>query len=249
VKDNFGEKYAISVRDVTVRYRSMKAFSIRGAALNLKNRKKEEYEALSGVSFDVEVGQIVGIVGRNGSGKSTLLRTIAGVFSPDEGELNTYNNKVSLLAIGVGFKTELSGLENIYLSGLLLGFDMETIKAKAPEIIEFSELGEFINKPVKTYSSGMYSRLSFSIAVILDADVILIDEVLSVGDASFKKKSTKKMREIIQKDNRTVVIVSHSLGVLKELCDVAMWIEAGEIKEFGETTEVVDKYKEHMNAT
>jgi len=246
VKENASEKYAISVKDLVVRYRSMKSFSIRGSALNLGNRKKDVFEALKGVSFDVETGRIVGVVGRNGSGKSTLLRTIAGVFSPDEGELTTYDNRVSLLAIGVGFQTQLSGIENIYLSGLLLGFDLETIKAKIPEIVEFSELGDFVYKPVRTYSSGMHSKLSFSITAILEADVILIDEVLSVGDVNFKKKSEEKMREIIQGDNKTVVIVSHSMKILRELCTEAIWIEGGKMKAHGETNKVIDEYEQFM---
>ena len=179
---------AIEVKDVKVAYRSMKSFSIRKNPGKIRQRR-DYYEALKGVSFQVARGKIVGIIGKNGSGKSTLLKTIAGVFSPDEGTVNTFGSRLSLLAIGIGFQSNLSGLENIYLSGLLLGFTEKEIKERLPEIIEFSELGGFIYKPVQTYSSGMYSKLAFSITAILDTEIILIDEVLSVGDINFREKS------------------------------------------------------------
>lgn len=182
---------AIEVKDVKVAYRSMKSFSIKKSLGKIRQRR-DYYEALKGVSFEVPKGKIVGIIGKNGSGKSTLLRTIAGVFSPDEGTVNTFGNRLSLLAIGIGFQANLSGLENIYLSGLLLGFTEKEIKKRLPEIIEFSELGDFIYKPVQTYSSGMYSKLAFSITAILDTEIILIDEVLSVGDINFRARATRR---------------------------------------------------------
>ena len=186
------------------------------------------------------------VVGPNGSGKSTLLRAIAGIFSPDEGTIDLHGNTISLLSIGVGFQNALSGRENIYLSGMLLGFSREFIDEKLEEIIEFSELGDFIDRPVKSYSSGMYSKLAFSITAILETDIMLIDEVLSVGDAKFKKKSYAKMKELISNEDRTVLIVSHSSETIKNLCNNVLWIHDGEMKMYGTTAEVLPKYDEFM---
>lgn len=237
---------AIDVRDLRIRYRSFKKLSIKKSLFKFKKNETEEFEALRGISFSVEKGQIMGVVGKNGSGKSTLLRALAGVFSPDEGEIDLHDNSVSLLALGVGFNKKLSGRENIMLSGMLLGFSEEQIKERMKEIIKFADLGDFIDKPVSTYSSGMYSKLSFSIAVNMETEILLIDEVLSVGDAKFKKKSFKKMKEIIQDKDRTVVMVSHSLKSLGDLCDSILWIHDGEIKMQGPTEEVLCAYDEFM---
>lgn len=240
------KKYAISVKDLHISYRTLKAFSIKKSLLKLKKSKTEVFEAVKGVTFDVEKGKILGIIGKNGSGKSTLLRSIAGIFSADSGSINLYGNSVSLLSIGVGFQKKLTGYENIFLSGMLLGFSEEEIKEKIDSIIEFSELKDFIYKPVSTYSSGMYSKLAFSITAILETDIMLIDEVLSVGDVKFKEKSYNKMKELINDDNRTVVIVSHSLGTLKELCNEILWLHEGKIKEIGNPKEVIAHYETFM---
>ena len=237
---------AIEVRDLKIQYRCLNKVSIRKSLFKLKKSNVEIFEAVKGISFDVPRGQILGIVGKNGSGKSTLLRAIAGIFSPDEGTINLFGNSVSLLSIGVGFQKKLTGRENIYLSGMLLGFDEAFINSKMKEIIEFSELGKFIDKPVKTYSSGMYSKLSFAITAILETDIMLIDEVLSVGDAKFKKKSYKKMKELISNEDRTVIIVSHSSETLKKLCDTILWLHDGEIKMQGSVDEVLPVYDEFM---
>ena len=236
---------AIEVKDVHVRYRSMKSFSLRKSLGQIRQRR-DSYEALRGVSFTVPKGKIIGIIGKNGSGKSTLLKTIAGVFSPDEGTIDTFGNRLSLLAIGIGFQTMLSGYENIFLSGLLLGFTEKEIRARLPEIIEFSELGDFIYKPVQTYSSGMHSKLAFSITAFLDTVIILIDEVLSVGDMSFREKSYAKMKEIISHKDKTVMIVSHSNASILELCDDVLWIHDGLVKEYGPAAEVVENYEGFM---
>lgn len=236
---------AIEVKDVHVRYRSMKSFSLRKNLGQIRQRR-DSYEALRGVSFTVPKGKIIGIIGKNGSGKSTLLKTIAGVFSPDEGTIDTFGNRLSLLAIGIGFQTTLSGYENIFLSGLLLGFTEKEIRARLPEIIEFSELGDFIYKPVQTYSSGMHSKLAFSITAFLDTEIILIDEVLSVGDMSFREKSYAKMKEIISHKDKTVMIVSHSNASILELCDDVLWIHDGLVKEYGPAAEVVENYEGFM---
>lgn len=214
----------------------------------MKTGRFEIFEALKGVSFEVEKGKILGIVGKNGSGKSTLLRSIAGIFSPDTGSIDLHGNTISLLSIGVGFQPALTGYENIFLSGMLLGFSEEQVKEKLDDIIEFSELGDFIYSPVKTYSSGMYSKLAFSITAILETDIMLIDEVLSVGDIQFKAKSYAKMKELIDDENRTVVIVSHSTATLRELCDEILWLHEGNIKMQGDCDEVLDKYQEFMES-
>lgn len=237
------KKIAITAKNICVKYRTMSSFSLKDG---IKRRKREDFQALKDVSFEIEEGKIVGLVGKNGSGKSTLLKTIAGVFSPDQGKMNIHNNSVSLLAIGIGFQGNLSGYENIFLSGLLLGFTEQQIKEKIGEIIEFSELGDFIYKPVRTYSSGMYSKLAFSITAILDTDIILIDEVLSVGDMNFKEKSGNKMKEIISDSSKTVIIVSHSMATLRELCDDVIWIDEGIVREYGEADTVIKHYVAYM---
>lgn len=238
---------AISVRNVKIRYRLINKVSFFRALVSPKKALKTKYfEAVKGISFEVEQGKILGIVGKNGSGKSTLLRAIAGIFSPDEGEIDLHGHSISLLSIGVGFQNALTGRENIYLSGMLLGFSRELINEKIDEIIEFSELGEFIDRPVKSYSSGMYSKLAFSITAILETDIMLIDEVLSVGDAKFKKKSYAKMKELISKEDRTVIIVSHSSETIRNLCDNVLWIHEGNMKMIGTTEEVLPKYDEFM---
>lgn len=241
------KKYAITVKDLKICYRTIKKFSIRKSLFKLKKSKSEYFEAVKGVSFNIEQGKIVGIVGKNGSGKSTILRAIAGIFSADGGTIDLHGNTISLLSIGVGFQPKLTGYENIFLSGMLLGFSEEEIKERLDEIIEFSELGKFIYKPVRTYSSGMYSKLAFSITAIMETQILLIDEVFSVGDIKFKQKSYNKMKELISKEDRTVVIVSHSMGALKELCDEVIWLNDGVIMDQGKPEDIIPKYEEYMH--
>ena len=238
---------ALEVKDLHISYKCLKSFSIKKSLLHLKKADAKVYEAVIGVSFSVPKGEILGIVGKNGSGKSTMLRAIAGIFSPDTGTIDLKGNSVSLLSIGVGFQPKLTGRENIILSGMLLGFSEEQVRAKMDEIIEFANLGEFIDMPVKTYSSGMHSKLAFSITAILEADIMLIDEVLSVGDAKFKKKSYNKMKELISNEDRTVLIVSHSSETLKELCTSVLWLHEGEMKMIGKPEEVLPAYDEFMS--
>ena len=240
-----GAETAIEVRDLCIRYRRRKPYSIKKHLLHFKYEKSNVFEAVKHVSFSVPKGNILGIVGRNGSGKSTLLKAIAGLFSPDCGQIDLKGNTVSLLSIGVGFQKELSGRENILLSGMLLGFSQKQILEKMDKIIKFADLGEFINAPVRTYSSGMYSRLAFSITAFLETDIMLIDEVLSVGDTKFKKKSLNKMKRLILDENRTALIVSHSSGMLEDLCDEVLWLDDGEIRMYGETREVLEAYEEN----
>ena len=237
---------AIEVKDLKITYKCVKSLSMRKSLFHLRKSKLEVYDALRGISFEVKKGEIMGIVGKNGSGKSTLLRAIAGIFSADSGSIELESDSVSLLSIGVGFQKKLSGRENIILSGMLLGFSEQEVRDKMDEIIEFANLGKFIDMPVKTYSSGMYSKLAFSITAVLETDIMLIDEVLSVGDAKFKKKSYKKMQELIMDENRTVVIVSHSTETLEKLCTSLLWLHEGEIKMQGDTKTVLDAYNEFM---
>ena len=240
-------EYAIEIKNLKIRYRCLKKMSIRKSLFSLKKSSVEIFEAVKGVSFKVPQGEIMGIVGKNGSGKSTMLRAIAGIFSPDEGTIDLHNKSVSLLSIGVGFQKKLTGRENIYLSGMLLGFTEAQINEKLDEIIEFSELGDFIDKPVKTYSSGMYSKLAFSITAILETEIMLIDEVLSVGDAKFKKKSYKKMQQLITNKDRTVIIVSHNSETIKKLCNSVLWLHDGVVKMQGTPEEVMPLYEEFMS--
>ena len=237
---------AIEVKDLKITYKCVKSLSMRKSLFHLRKSKLEVYEALRGISFEVKKGEIMGIVGKNGSGKSTLLRAIAGIFSADSGSIELESDSVSRLSIGVGFQKKLSGRENIILSGMLLGFSEQEVRDKMDEIIEFANLGKFIDMPVKTYSTGMYSKLAFSITAVLETDIMLIDEVLSVGDAKFKKKSYKKMQELIMDENRTVVIVSHSTETLEKLCTSLLWLHEGEIKMQGDTKTVLDAYNEFM---
>ena len=236
---------AVTVKNLHISYRGLKKTSIRASWTKLKN-KVEIFEALKGVSFEIEEGKILGIIGQNGAGKSTMLRAIAGIFSPDKGNIDLHGHSISLLSIGVGFNKKLTGKENIYLSGMLLGFSEKEIAKKEKAIIEFADIGDFINKPVKTYSSGMHSKLAFAITAILETDIMLIDEVLSVGDAKFKEKSYNKMKELISDDTRTVIIVSHSLGTIQELCDEVLWLEKGEVVMKGAADEIIPKYEEFM---
>ena len=239
-------KKTIEVKNLKINYRAMEPVRVKDI---FKCGKRTTLEhAVRGVSFEIYKGEIVGLIGQNGSGKSTTLRCLAGIISPDEGTVELFGNSVSLLAIGVGFQKELTGRVNIMLSGLLMGFTEKEIKAKMKEIIEFSELGKYIDKPVSSYSSGMHSRLAFAITAILNTDILLVDEVLSVGDARFKKKSHKKMKELIMDKDRTVIMISHSMDTIKNMCDRVIWMHQGEINKVGEPEEVLAKYNEFMTS-
>lgn len=238
-------EYSINVNDVSLSYYTRKRTSIKNVLLK-KDMPDAKYQALKGVSFSVEKSKILGIIGKNGSGKSTLLRAIGGVFRPDEGNIDLYGNKVSLLSIGVGFNDLLTGRENVILSGMLTGFSKEEVLKRMDKNVEFAEIGEFIDRPVNTYSSGMYSKLAFSLATELNTDIILIDEVLSVGDEHFAKKSFYRMKELIEDKSHTVVIVSHNLQTLEELCDEILWLHEGKIKLIGDPQTVLPEYKKYM---
>lgn len=237
---------AIQIKDLNVRYKELGNYSIKRMLLKGGKKKDKSFHALKDITLDVKKGEILGIIGKNGSGKSTLVNTVGGIFAPDSGTIDLFGNSVSLLSIGVGFQQDMSGRENIILNGLLLGFSEQTIREKMDDIIEFSELGSFIDKPVKTYSKGMYSKLAFSVTAFLETDIILIDEVLSVGDEHFKKKSSAKMKELISDENRTVLIVSHSISTLRKLCTKMLWLHDGRIRMLGDTDEVLTAYEQFM---
>lgn len=237
---------ALEVNHVSIDYRNLMHMSMHQSLLQKGVQRAEVIRAVNDVSFQVEQGKILGIVGRNGSGKTTLLRSIAGIFRPDEGYIDTKGNRVSLMAIGIGFNPNNTGRENILKSGMLLGCGLDYVKDRMDEIIEFSELGDFIDRPVRTYSSGMYSKLSFAVTAILDTDIMLVDEVLSVGDEHFRRKSYKKMEELMM-SNRTVLIVSHATDTLKKFCDQVLWINDGKFVKIGETESVLKEYDEFMS--
>ena len=222
--------------------------TLRSTVLRLGRRERmvREIEALKGVSFQVRQGNVLGIVGANGAGKSTLVRTVAGILPPTRGRVEIRGRVSTLLALGVGFNRDLSGRDNVVLGGLAAGLSREQLAAKYDEIVEFAELEEFMDMPMRTYSSGMYGRLAFSVAVNMDPDILLIDEALSVGDARFRRKSFEKMRELCSQA-RTIVLVSHSMGSISELCDQAIWMHKGELRMWDEPDPVIDAYTSFLD--
>lgn len=209
---------------------------------HLKGQQQyEEFHALTNVSFEVERGEIVGIIGRNGAGKSTLLKVISGIYKPTSGKVITAGRVAPMLELGSGFDPELSGHDNIFLNGAILGFSEEFLKSKYEGIVAFSELGEFIHMPIKTYSSGMLARLAFSVATIIEPEILIVDEILSVGDAAFQEKSRARMMELMH-GGTTVLFVSHDLDQIRGMCDRAIWLEHGAVKMQGETNMVCDAY-------
>jgi teichoic acid transport system ATP-binding protein len=201
-----------------------------------------EFEALRGVSFEVHDGEVLGIIGRNGSGKSTLLKLIAGVYKPSAGRVHVQGSVAALIELGAGFHHDLTGRENIVLNGLLLGLTRRQIAEREQKMIEFADIGEFIDSPVKQYSSGMFMRLAFAIAVEVDPDILLVDEILSVGDAEFQEKCDQRMEDF-HRQKKTIVVVSHDLHVVRRLCTRVILIEKGEIIEDGAPDRVLHRYE------
>ncbi len=237
--------FSISSSDVSVTYRtSIEAKpTLRSTLMRLGRRQRvvREVEALKGVSFRVKRGAVYGIVGANGAGKSTLMRTVAGILPPSEGRIEVEGRVSTLLSLGVGFNKELTGRENVVLGGLAAGLTREEMVAKYEEIVEFAELEDFMDMPLRTYSSGMQGRLAFAVAVTMDPDILLVDEALSAGDAKFKKKSFDKMKQLCSED-RTILLVTHAMGTVKKLCDRALWIHKGEVVKKGKPKDVVADY-------
>lgn len=234
---NLGVKYKIS----RFRRSSVKDLLKNVASTRNSLKSNSDFWALKNISFSVKRGDILGVIGKNGSGKSTLLRTIAGIFLPDEGSININGTVSSMLTLSSGFRDDLSGIENIYLTGVLTGFTEEEIKNFFAEIVEFSELGDFIYQPVKSYSSGMKARLAFSIAIMLKKDIMLVDEILGVGDFKFREKSRAKMIELINSDI-TVILVSHDSDTILEYTKNCIWIDEGAFRSFGSTEKVMKEY-------
>lgn len=204
--------------------------------------KYEEFWALKNVSFEVERGEVVGIIGHNGAGKSTLLKVISGILKPTGGSLEVHGNVVPMLELGSGFDHDLTGRENIFLNGSILGYSEKYLKEKYEQIVEFSELGKFIDVPIRNYSSGMLMRLAFSIATVVQPEILIVDEILAVGDAAFQEKSKTRMLELMG-GGTTVLFVSHSLEQIREMCDRVIWLEHGQIKAIGATKEICDAYE------
>ena len=240
---------AIEVRDVRKVYRrysrrrhfgTLKSALLSGRVLN-DLRPDEVFEALKGVSFDVPAGRSLGLIGRNGSGKSTMLKLIAGIGKPTTGTVDVHGRVSALIELGAGFHPEISGRENVFINGMMLGLSKREIARRFDEIVAFAELEEFIDAPVKTYSSGMYMRLGFAVAINVDPDVLLVDEVLAVGDEAFTHKCFDKLAEF-RRRGRTVLLVTHALDLVTRFCDEALWLDGGVVREQGDPKRVVDAY-------
>lgn len=213
--------------------------------LSGKKKPKSEFWALSDVNFDVKKGEVVGFVGSNGAGKSTLLKVIAGVMKPTKGNVEIGGNICPMIELGAGFDMDLTARENIFLNGAVLGYTKQFIEEKFQEIVEFSELKDFLDVPVRNFSSGMVARLAFSIATVVDPEILIVDEILSVGDIAFQQKSENKMRSMIG-GGTTVLFVSHSLNQIKTLCDRVVWLDHGHVKEVGPSKEICEEYEKTM---
>ena len=207
--------------------------------------KYDEFWALRNVSFEIEKGEVLGIIGHNGAGKSTLLKVISGILKPTEGSVRVNGTVVPMLELGSGFDFDLTGRENIFLNGAILGYSEEFLNDKYDEIADFSELGQFIDVPLRNYSSGMVMRLAFSVATVVNPDILIVDEILAVGDAAFQEKSKARMMELMS-GGTTVLFVSHSIKQIREMCGRVLWLEHGEMKMLAETAEVCNAYETHI---
>jgi len=236
---------AVKVNDVSITYRTTfeRRPTLKQALVRFARgqRAVKEVEAVKNVSFDVRNGTAMGIIGSNGAGKSTLLRAMAGILPPTSGSIEVWGRASTLLALGVGFNHSLSGRENIILGGLAAGLSRREVEERAAEVAEWTELGDFIEMPMRTYSSGMTARVGFSVAVHMKPDILMIDEALSTGDARFREKATAKMAEL-RESARAMFLVSHGLGSIKEMCNEAMWLDRGKLMMRGEPAEVVNAY-------
>ena len=239
------DQVAVKVEHLSVTYRTsyekVPTFKSALKRMGKGERVVKEVEALQDVSFEINHGTVLGIVGHNGAGKSTLMRAISGILPPSAGRIEVHGRISTLLALGVGFNVQLSGRENVMLGGLAAGLTRDEVNEKYQEIADFAELGDFIEMPMRTYSSGMFSRLAFSVAVHMEPDVLIIDEALSAGDAKFKKKAAVKMDELMGQA-RTLLLVSHALSTIKEMCNDAIWLDHGKLMRRGDPTEIVDSY-------
>lgn len=238
---------SIEIKNLSKKFRiySERNQSLKSALMRGKIAKYKEFWALKDVSLDIKAGQTVGLVGGNGSGKSTLLKTLAKIYWPDEGSI-TYSGRMSaLLEVGSGFHPELTGRENVYLNGSILGMKKKEIDDRFERIVEFSGISEFIDQPVKNYSSGMYVRLGFSVAIHVEPEILVIDEVLAVGDVSFQAQCFERIREL-KSLGTTIVLVSHDLNAVESLCDQVAWINKGKLESYGAPSKVINQYLKFM---
>ena len=240
----------IEVRDVTMRFRmandrinSLKEFLVQKIRGKLEYR---EFTALKHVTFDVNRGEVVGLIGHNGAGKSTMLKIISGILKPTEGSVTVRGSVVPMLELGSGFDFDMTGRENVFLNGAIMGYSEEFLEKQFEEIAAFSELEQFIDVPLRNYSSGMVARLAFAIAALVEPEILIVDEVLAVGDAEFQEKSKRRMLELMG-GGTTVLFVSHNLDQIRELCDRVVWIEQGSLIAFGEAGEICDRYEGSLN--
>ena len=235
----------IKVSDVTMRFRmnADKMMSLKEFMTTALRGKLEyqDFTALDHVSLEVKRGETLGLIGRNGAGKSTILKVISGILKPTSGSVICHGNVVPMLELGSGFDFDLTGRENIFLNGAILGYSEEFLREKYDEIVEFSELGGFIDTPIRNYSSGMLARLAFSVATVVKPEILIVDEILSVGDAAFQEKSRKRMLKLMG-GGTTVLFVSHNIQQVEEMCQRVAWLEQGELREIGPAKEICDKY-------
>ena len=230
---------SISFRMSNDRITSMKEYVVQRVK---RQYHVDEFQALNDVSFDVQKGEIVGLIGRNGAGKSTLLKVISGIMKPTSGSVTVHGNIVPMLELGSGFDFDLTGEENIFLNGAILGYTEDFLQDKYDEILAFSELGRFITEPIRNYSSGMMARLAFSIATVINPEILIVDEILAVGDSAFQEKSKERMMELMQ-GGTTVLYVSHSISQIRSMCHRAVWLDQGKIVQCGDARTVCDNYK------
>jgi ABC-2 type transport system ATP-binding protein len=239
---------AVVVDHLSKRFRLFRErnLSLKSAVLRGRKSISEDFWAVKDVSFEVPTGNTFGLIGRNGSGKSTLLKTLARILYPDEGTITMQGRVASLLEVGSGFHPELSGRENVYLNGSILGLSRKEIRSRFDEIVDFSGIEKFIDQPVKNYSSGMYVRLGFSVAINVRPDILIVDEIMAVGDGAFRKKSSEKFRDLTSQ-GRTVIIVSHSMSQLREMCHDVAWLDHGRLREVGPAARVIGHYEESLS--
>ncbi|MSX65051.1 MAG: ATP-binding cassette domain-containing protein [Actinobacteria bacterium] len=240
---------AVSVRGLGLTYTTAidrrPTLKARVKALGRGGKQTRTIRALDNVDLDVEYGQVLGVIGANGAGKSTLMRVIAGILPPSQGRIEVFGSVSTLLALGVGFNPSMSGRDNVFLGGLAAGMSREEIENNFAEIAEFSELGDAIDAPMRTYSSGMYARLAFSVAATVRPDILIVDEALSTGDAKFKEKSLNRIKEL-RSDDRALILVSHAMATLRDVCNDVVWIHKGKVIQRGEPNIVIDAYQEFL---
>ena len=241
--------YMVEVDNVSMRFNLgiEKGFSLKQWFVDVgsgKKKEKKEFWALTDVSFKVKKGEVIGFIGSNGAGKSTLLKNVAGVMKPTKGEVRSYGNICPMIELGAGFDPALTARENIYLNGAIMGYSKTFIDSKFGEIVEFSELQDFLEVPVQNFSSGMIARLAFSVATVVDPEILIVDEILSVGDIAFQAKSEQKMLSMIN-GGTTVLFVSHSIDQIRKMCDTVVWLDHGNVKKIG-GKEICDEYYNYM---